>query len=242
MHARRMVQAALLSLLASGCVPNVDSGHVAVRFYPPPGKFPAVQQADEASCGRGASGYVRAYVECMQRRGYQPEIVGQGGIRMTVDQLPATPPGVGAAPVASVPFVGHPAPPSTHRASSCESQADQCQPCQNGRYRGTGFLCRYDSLSDCRSSILRFCKDNSSSGQALNVRGGHLTNDQVMELMMSCPNVPHGSIPYSGSPPAPGSKKAQQCEAFEKTYIACSFLSQAGPKRGACFRNTYSGP
>jgi hypothetical protein len=59
--------------------------------YPPPGKSPALQQFDEAACTRGSSGYVRVYVECMQARGYRPEIIGQGGVRMTVTQLPLPP-------------------------------------------------------------------------------------------------------------------------------------------------------
>jgi hypothetical protein len=95
--------------------------------------------------------------------------------------------------------------------------------------------------SECQSSILQFCKENPSSDKALDVGGGKLTNEQVKELMMSCPNVPHGSIPYSGSPPAPGSKKWQHCQAFEKTYVDCSMLIPAGQKRGDCFRQTYRG-
>jgi hypothetical protein len=83
-----------LLLAVGSCAPNVGSGQVAVRFYPPPGKMPALQQFDEASCTRGASGYVRVYVECMQARGYRPEIIGQGGAPMSVAQLPEPPPGV----------------------------------------------------------------------------------------------------------------------------------------------------
>jgi hypothetical protein len=73
----------------------------------------------------------------------------------------------------------------------------------------------------------KFCKANPSSGQALNVSRGKLTDGQAYELMMSCPNIPHGSIPYSGSPPAPGSKKMQQCQAFEKTYSPATYCSAA---------------
>ncbi len=227
---------AALLLPIGSCAPNVGSDQVAVRFYPPPGKLPAIQQIDETLCTRNASGYVRLYVECMQERGYQPEIIGQGGVHMTVAQLPMPPP-------QAVPQItALRSSPAIRQASSCESQANQCQQCQNGLYRGTGFLCQYDSFSECRSSILRFCKENPSSDKGLEVRGGKLTNDQAYELMMSCPNVPHGSIPYSGSPPAPGSKKWQQCQAFEKTYVACSMLVRVGRDRGRCFRETYSGP
>ena len=199
-----------------------------------------MQQLDETVCTRGASGYVRLYVECMQERGYRPEIIGQGGVQMTVAQLPVPPPGT--APPKAAPQFSQSQPTPARSATSCESQANQCQRCQNGRFRGTGFLCQYDSLSECRSGILQFCKGNPSSDNALVVRGGKLTDDQVYELMMSCPNVPHGSIPYSGSPPAPGSKRWQQCQAFEKTYVACSMLVRTGPNRGKCFRETYSGP
>jgi hypothetical protein len=69
----------------------VGSDQVAVRFYPPPGKPPGLQQLDEGSCTRAASGYVKLYVECMEARGYQPEIVGQGGIHKTVADLPEPP-------------------------------------------------------------------------------------------------------------------------------------------------------
>jgi hypothetical protein len=130
---------------------------------------------------------------------------------------------------------------------TCESQANQCQQCQNGRYRGTGFLCQYGSLPECRSSILQFCKESPSSDKELVVKGGRLTNNQAYELMMSCPNIPHGSIPYSGTAPAPGSKKMQQCQAFEKTYFACNLLFRSFDKtvaenRGKCLRETYTGP
>jgi hypothetical protein len=79
----------LISLVLLGaCVPAVGQNQVAVRFYSPPGKNPALQQYDEAACTRAANNYVRIYVERMQRRGYRPEIVGEGGVLMTVSQLP----------------------------------------------------------------------------------------------------------------------------------------------------------
>ena len=68
--------------------PSVGSDQVAVRFYPPPGKNPARQQFDQAACTRGASGYVRLYVECMEKLGYRSEIIGQGGTHLTVADLP----------------------------------------------------------------------------------------------------------------------------------------------------------
>ena len=124
-------------------------------------------------------------------------------------------------------------------SGTCADQASQCQQCPNGRYRGTGFLCLYDTLSACRTSILQFCKANPSSDKPLVVKG-RLTNEQAYELMMSCPNIPHGPIPYSGTPPAPGSKKMKQCEAFYKSYIACGLFGVQD--RGKCLRDTYGGP
>jgi hypothetical protein len=136
-----------------------------------------------------------------------------------------------------------------HDGGACESQANQCHSCSNGRASRSPVSgsCFYDNVADCRSAVLKFCKENQSSGQALNVKGGKLTNDQVQELMLSCPNIPHGSIPYSGSPPATGSKKMQQCQAFEKSYFACNLTFRGFDKkvtddRGKCLRETYAGP
>jgi hypothetical protein len=213
-----------------------EADQVAVRFYPPLGKTPAMQQLDEAFCASHAAGYVRLDVECMQARGYRPEIVGQGGVHMTVGQLPM-PPGRVVPQPGRPPATPAPAP----QASSCESQVNQCRPCQNGRYRATSFSCVYESFADCRSSILQFCKEHPSSDKALDVRGGRLTDHQVDELIMSCPNVPHGTIPFSGSPPAPGSKKWEQCQAFLKSYVGCTLVRKYEDRR-RCLRTTYSGP
>jgi hypothetical protein len=89
---RRSRIAILIALIGLGaCAPTVGSDQVAVRFYPPPGKNLLLQQHDEAACTSAANNYVRAYVECMQRLGYRPEIVGQGGVPMSVSQLPLPP-------------------------------------------------------------------------------------------------------------------------------------------------------
>lgn len=98
-------------------------------------------------------------------------------------------------------------------SGACESQANQCHSCANGRASTSPVIgsCFYDNVATCRAAILNFCKANPSTGQALRVTGGKLTNKQVYELTMSCPNIPHGSIPYSGTPPLPGSLKMQQC-------------------------------
>jgi hypothetical protein len=82
----------LVGLIGLGaCTPAVGPDQVAVRFYAPPWKNPILQQHDEAACARAANNYVRLYVECMQRLGYRPEIVGQGGAPMSVSQLPQPP-------------------------------------------------------------------------------------------------------------------------------------------------------
>jgi hypothetical protein len=75
----------------SACTPAVGPDQVAVRFYPPAWKNPLIQQHDEAACTTAANKYVRLYVECMQRLGYRAEIVGQGGISLSVSQLPQPP-------------------------------------------------------------------------------------------------------------------------------------------------------
>jgi hypothetical protein len=219
-----------------------------VRFYPSPGRAPGLQQMDEASCTQSASHYVKLYVECMQARGYQPEIIGQNGVHMTVAQLPDPPPGVQAPARMPVPMqtpMQRPVPVT----SGCESQANQCHPCPNGRASTLSESggCLYDNVSTCRSAILQYCKATPTSDGALNVRGGKLTNDQVGEPITSCRNIPHGMLPYSGSDAPSGNKKAQQCPAFEKTYFACSMLfpgfdKQVTENRGKCLRETYTGP
>jgi hypothetical protein len=73
------------------CTPAVGTDQVAVRFYPPPSKNQILQQRDEAACTRAANNYVRIYVECMQRLGYRAELIGQGGVPMSVSQLPQPP-------------------------------------------------------------------------------------------------------------------------------------------------------
>jgi hypothetical protein len=81
-----------MALIGLGaCTPPVGPDQVAVRFYAPAWKNPILQQHDEAACTSAANKYVRMYVECMQRLGYRSEIVGQGGVPMSVSQLPQPP-------------------------------------------------------------------------------------------------------------------------------------------------------
>jgi len=108
-------------MLAVACTPNVGQDQVAVRFYPPAGKNPILQQADERACTAGASGYVRIYVECMESRGYRPEIIGNGGVALTVAQLPEPPPGVVRQPPVQTPLPTHG---STNRSSRPLNTAD----------------------------------------------------------------------------------------------------------------------
>jgi hypothetical protein len=91
MFGRSHIAVFILAIGLGACVPAVGPDQVAVRFYPPPWKNPLVQQYEEAACTRTANTYVRAYVECMQRLGYRPEIIGQGGVHMSVSQLPSPP-------------------------------------------------------------------------------------------------------------------------------------------------------
>jgi hypothetical protein len=93
----------------SACAPMPGQGQVAVRFYPPPWKNAFSQQSDEAFCTRIANGYVRAYIECMQQRGYRSEIIGAGGVAMTVGQLPSPP--ASAAPSPQPTYPARPASP-----------------------------------------------------------------------------------------------------------------------------------
>jgi hypothetical protein len=241
-----------LPLVVAACAPNVNPDQVAVRFYPPPWKNPAMQQMEDGACQRGASGYVKLYVECMQARGYRPEIVGQGGVAMTLAQLPEPPAGV-RAPMQT------PMSPSTQQYpaqraapvnSSCESQVNDCHACPNGRASNhpESGGCFYENVASCRATVIRTCRASpAGSDDGLNVRGGKLTNAQVEELMNSCRNIPHGLLPYTGSAAPPGSKKAQQCEAFYNTYFTCNMLFRGfdphvTETRGKCLRETYSGP
>jgi hypothetical protein len=130
---------------------------------------------------------------------------------------------------------------------TCINQANQCHSCPNGRAT-IGGACVFENVAACREHVLTLCKANPSSGEALSVKRGKLTNAQVRELWMSCPNIPHSSLlPYNGPPPPPGSKKMEQCKGFEKTYYACMFLFHGferdiSEKRGRCLRETYTGP
>ncbi len=134
---------------------------------------------------------------------------------------------------------------SAPQASSCESQANKCGRCENGRYHGIGYLCIYSSLEECRDDIIHICKTapRSSGDKGLNVRGGRLTNAQVRDLELSCPNISRGPMPHIGSTPEPRSKKAQQCEAYRNARDACVLAVFAGPKvLVECVRNSYKGP
>jgi hypothetical protein len=167
-----LVPMLLLSMLTISCVPPVGNDQVAVRFYPPPGQSPAIQQMNEATCKSGASGYVKLYVECMQARGYQPEIVGQGGMHMTVMQLPDPPPGV-RPPAPTLPPYSQPQVSRPIVSGTCEYQGKkypngavlcrnvlnklplECQPDRvgilfgKGGLYGTGWWATPDALKSC---------------------------------------------------------------------------------------------
>ena len=97
---RTMLVTAVASIFAA-CTPAPGPNQVAVRFYPPPGVAPVRQQLDEAECTRRSAGYVRNYVQCMQALSYRPEIIGAGGIPMSIDQLPSPPPSVSSPSIVS---------------------------------------------------------------------------------------------------------------------------------------------
>jgi hypothetical protein len=133
--------------------------------------------------------------------------------------------------------------------ATCENQVYLCHVCPSGRASATFKPggCIYDSLAACRASILQSCKSGPPADDALDVIGGKLTDKQVVELIDTCRNVPHGATPYTGAPAVPGSKKARQCDAFETTYVACAVSFQGSDAkaiedREACLRNTYTGP
>jgi hypothetical protein len=134
-------------------------------------------------------------------------------------------------------------------SASCEKQVYLCHACPSGRASATFEAggCIYGSLAACRASILQSCKSAPPADDALDVIGGKLTDKQVVELIDTCRNVPHGATPYTGARAVPGSKKARQCDAFETTYVACAvsfqgFDAKAIEDREACLQNTYTGP
>ena len=91
MFARPYIVLFIGSIGLGACTPAVAPDQVAVRFYPPAWKNPTLQQHDKATCTRAANNYVRMYVECMQGLGYRSEIIGKGGVLMSVSQLPQPP-------------------------------------------------------------------------------------------------------------------------------------------------------
>jgi hypothetical protein len=131
----------------------------------------------------------------------------------------------------------------TGGALTCESQVAQCHSCQNGRAATTG-LCLYDNVADCRLQVMQFCKAGNSGQRGSRSITGHLSSAEVSRLTMSCPNIPHGGIPYQ-QPIQPGTKDMERCIAFNKVYTACAMLRVfGGPKLdfAKCLRQSYTGP
>lgn len=135
-------------------------------------------------------------------------------------------------------------------AWTCESQADNCRPCQNGRATlNPNGACWYDNVQACRQQIIAFCQHNKIPQHAAPRGHGALSTAEVNRLIMSCPQVPHGSlIPYAAAPPAPGTLDAQRCEAFGNLYRTCAMLFVFGRKQFTqrdlqkCLRDGYTGP
>jgi Sel1 repeat len=86
--ARARAGVAVAGFLAlNACAPTPGPGQVATRVIPPPGKNQFLVENDEAACMRISNLDVRIYAACMQQRGYYVQMVGPGGVPMSVAQL-----------------------------------------------------------------------------------------------------------------------------------------------------------
>ncbi len=68
-----------LFLALSACAPQAGPGQVVTRVTAPPWKTAAIEQHENAACNRDAKGIVQVFVQCMERRGYRVDLIGQGG-------------------------------------------------------------------------------------------------------------------------------------------------------------------
>lgn len=120
----------LFVLTLVGCVPLSPPGSYTARVKRRFGESTQTYNYNDAACNRIGRGYARPYSECMQRRGYDVDVLDSNGRTMSLSSLTYPPPLPSAIPpaviIAPAPATPQPSPLVVPDTSAAAPTFDAC--------------------------------------------------------------------------------------------------------------------